>query len=122
MTGVFSSLTPGPSMTRSWSTWPLFVKLNEYMPADRLVLGSSILNSDSVTGTLFGAPCPAPDTDVEGVVAVLFGVEGVVVGGGGVAVDRGRVSPAVEPASAWLSLGSRPKKKTANIIPTNRAT
>ena len=56
------------------------------------------------------------------VVVVLFGAEAVVVGGGGVAVDTGRVSPAVEPASAWLSLGSRPKKKTANIIPTNRAT
>src|SRR5947199_2300384 len=122
MTGVFSSLTPGPSITRSWPMWPSFVRSNVYLPGERLVLGSSILNSDSLTGTLFGAVGAVVETDPPGVVPERCVVEGVVVGGGGgAAVEAGGASAPVDPPSARPSLGSRPKKKTANIIPTKSA-
>ena len=75
-----------------------------------------------MTGTLFGAVGAVVGTDAAGVVVVLSVVDGALVGGGGgAAVEAGGVS-AAEPASARLSLGSRPKKKTANIIPTKSAT
>jgi len=54
-------------------------------------------------------------------VVVLSVVEGAVVDG--VVVWLGAVVAVVfDPSAAWLSLVSRPKKKTANIIPTNRVT
>jgi hypothetical protein len=78
------------------------------------------LNSTSVTAIGFGAVGAVVGTDAAGAVVVLsveealVEVEGVVVSAG---VD---VDVAFDPSAAWLSLVSRPKKKTANIIPTNR--
>jgi len=83
------------------------------------VLGSSILNSTSVTGTLFGAVGAAVGTDAAGAVVVLFVGEGAAVEGAVVCVGV-VVDAAFDPSAAWLSLVSRPKKKTANIIPTKR--
>ena len=86
------------------------------------MLGSSILNSDSLTGTLLGVVGAVVGADVDDAVLVVCVDEGAVVGGaGGAGVEAGGPSAPVEPPSARPSLGSRPKKKTANIIPTKRA-
>src|SRR5438874_6672870 len=116
MTGVFSSLTPGPSTTRSWPMWPSFVRSHVYLPGERFVLGNSILNSDSLTGTLLGVVGAVVGADVDDAVLVVCVDEGAVVGGGagGAGVEAGGPPSApVEPPSARPSLGSRPKKKTA---------
>src|SRR5262249_20728661 len=108
--------------TRSCPIWPLFVRLNVYVPGARLVV-IWILNSDSATGMSLGAAGAWVCVVVAGAVVVVADavvVLAVVVGA--VVVGAVSVGAAFDPSAAWLSLGSRPKKKTANIIPTNRAT
>src|SRR5205085_11455834 len=84
-------------------------------------LGNSILKSTSVTATVFGALGAVLGAELVGAVVVARPVLGfvVVAGGGG---GGGDAAAPVVPPSARLSLGSRPKKKTANIIPTNSVT
>src|SRR5437764_1922493 len=125
MTGVFSSFTPGPLTTRSWPIFPLLSRSGSYGPALRLCEGSAILNSVSVTVTFcgaFGGGAVACFRVVVALVEVACVVEAVEVCVSEVVDAACVVSAAVEPAAAFPSAGSRPKKKTADIIPRKSAT
>src|SRR5262249_7049372 len=97
--------------------WPSFFTANAYFPAARVALGSAIFHSVSETDTLFDVAFAL--VVVDAAVLVAFVVVGAVVaaGGGG----GGDVWVVFAAAAACPSLGSRPKKNTANIIPTKSA-